>query len=68
MREMLSFLLALNLPVNIDAQKDPLPVLLLFAVAVVLLWFAVTAARRRDARRAAQGRRSDSWSRRPPRY
>jgi len=62
------YLLALSLPVNIDAQKDPLPALALFAVAVVLLWFLIVQARRRDARRAGSGRRSDTWSRRPPRY
>jgi hypothetical protein len=61
-------LLALSLPVKIDAQKDPVPALLLFAVAALLLWFLITLARRRDARRAGQGRRSDTWSRRPPRY
>jgi hypothetical protein len=59
---------ALSLPVNIDAQKNPVPALLLFALAAGLLWFAVAQARRRDARRAGQDRRSDTWSRRPPRY
>ena len=62
------YLLALSLPVKIDAQANPVPALLLFAVAALLLWFAVSQARRRDARRAGQGRRSDTWSRRPPRY
>ena len=62
------YLVALSLPVKIDAQKDPVPALLLFAVAAGLLWFAVTLARRRDARRAGRGHRSDTWSRRPPRY
>ena len=61
-------LLALSLPVKIDVQKDPVPALLLFALAGLLLWFLVTLARRRDARRAGQGRRTDTWSRRPPRY
>ena len=61
------YLLAVSLPVKIDAQKDPLPALLLFAVACALLWFAVTQARRRDARRTGRGRRSDPGSRRPPR-
>jgi hypothetical protein len=62
------YLLAVSLPVKIDAQKDPLPSLLLFAVACALLWFAVSQARRRDARRAGRSRRSDPGSRRPPRY
>ena len=61
-------LLALSLPVDIDAQKDPVPALLLFALAAGLLWFLVTLARRRDARRSGPVRRSDTWSRRPPRY
>ncbi len=68
MRVMHAYLLALSAPVNIDAQKNPMPALFLFAIAAGLLWFAVAQARRRDARRAGQGRRSDSWSRRPPRY
>jgi hypothetical protein len=63
-----AYLLALALPVKIDAQKNPVPAMLLFAVAAALLWFAIMQARRRDARRAGQGRRSDTWSRRPPRY
>ena len=63
-----AYLLALSLPVKIDAQKNPVPAMLLFAVVVALLWFLVMLARRRDARRAGQGRRSDTWSRRPPRY
>ena len=63
-----AYLLALSLPVKIDAQKNPVPAMLLFAVVVGLLWFLVMQARRRDARRAGQGRRSDTWSRRPPRY
>ena len=62
------YLLALSFPVKIDAQKDPVPALLLFAVAALLLWFLIAQTRRRDARRAGRGRRSDSWSRRPPRY
>ena len=63
------YLLALWFPVKIDAQQNPVPALLMFALAALLLWFAVTQARRRDARRAAgQGRRTDTWSRRPPRY
>jgi hypothetical protein len=62
------YLLAVSLPVKIDAQKDPVPALLLFAAACLLLWFAVAQARRRDARRAGRRRRSDTWSRRPPRY
>jgi hypothetical protein len=61
-----AYLLALSLPVKIDAQKDPVPAILLFLVAAGLLWFLITLARRRDARRT--GRRSDTWSRRPPRY
>jgi hypothetical protein len=63
-----AYLLALSLPVNIDAQKHPLSALLLFAIAAGLLWFAVAQTRRRDARRAGRSRRSDTWSRRPPRY
>ena len=63
-----AYLLALALPVKIDAQKHPVPAILLFAVAAAVLWFAITQARRRDARRAGRGRRSDTWSRRPPRY
>jgi hypothetical protein len=62
------YLLAVSLPVKIDAQKNPTPALFLFAVACVLLWFAVSQARRRDARRSGLRRRSGSWSRRPPRY
>jgi hypothetical protein len=62
------YVLALSLPVDIDVQKNPLPAILLFALAAGLLWFAVTQARRRDARRAARSRGSDTWSRRPPRY
>jgi hypothetical protein len=62
------YLLAVSLPVKIDAQKNPVPALLLFAVACMLLWFGIAQARRRDARRAGRGRRSDTWSRRPPRY
>jgi hypothetical protein len=65
---LLAYLLALALPVKIDAQKNPVPALMLFAVVVALLWFLVLQARRRDARRAGHGRRSDTWSRRPPRY
>ncbi|HTK17263.1 MAG TPA: hypothetical protein VL769_12775 [Acidimicrobiia bacterium] len=63
-----AYLLALSLPVKIDAQKNPVPALLLFAVAAALLWFLIAQARRRDARRAGRGRQSDPWSRRPPRY
>ena len=62
------YLLAVSLPVKIDAQKNPLPALLLFAVACALLWLAVSQARRRDERRAGRGRRQDSWSHRPRRY
>ena len=62
------YLLAVSLPIKIDAQKDPLPALLLFAVVCVLLWFLVAQARRRDARRSGRGRRSDSWSQRPRRF
>ncbi len=66
--EMHLVLLALTLPIDIDAQKNPLPAIFFFALAVALLWFLVTQARRRDARRAGQGRGQDTWSRRPPRY
>ena len=65
---LVAYLIAVSLPVKIDAQKNPVPALALFALAAGLLWFAIVAARRRDARRAGQGRRSDTWSRRPPRY
>ena len=67
-QHVVAYLLALQLPVKIDAQKNPLPALFLFAIVAGLLWFAVVQARRRDARKAGRGRRSDSWSRRPPRY
>jgi hypothetical protein len=60
--------LALSLPINIDAQKNPVPAILLFLLVAALLWFLVSQARRRDARRARQRGGSDSWSRRPPRY
>jgi hypothetical protein len=62
------YLLALSLPVKIDAQKNPLPAVFLFLLAAGLLWFLVVQARRRDARKAGRGRAGDSWSRRPPRY
>jgi hypothetical protein len=62
------YLLALSLPVNIDARKNPVPALLLFALVALLLWFAVAQARRREERRARQGGPRDTWSRRPPRY
>jgi hypothetical protein len=63
------YLVAVSLPVKIDAQKNPVPALLLFAVACLLLWFAIGQAKRREARReAGERRRSDTWSRRPPRY
>jgi hypothetical protein len=61
-------LLALSLPVKIDAQKDPLPAVFLFLLAAGFLWFLVVQARRRDARKARSGRNGDSWSRRPPRW
>ena len=61
------YLEAVSLPVKIDAQKDPIPALLLFALACLVLWFLVVQARRRDARRT-RGKRTDSWSRRPPRH
>jgi hypothetical protein len=56
------------LPINIDAQKNPVPAILLFLLAAALLWFLVAQARRRDVRRARQRGGSESWSRRPPRY
>ena len=63
------YLVAVSLPVKIDAQKNPVPALLLFGVACLLLWLAVGAARRREERKeSGRGRRSDTWSRRPPRY
>ncbi len=61
------YLLALSLPVKIDAQKNPLPAIFLFLLAAGLLWFLVVQARRRDARKARPARGGDSWSRRPPR-
>ena len=64
MRVMSLYPLAVSLPINIDAQKNPLPALLFFAIVVGLLWFGVSQARRRDARRAGRGRRDDSRSRR----
>ena len=59
-----------SLPVGIDAQKNPVPALLLFALVCFVLWFLVVQARRRDARRANRGDRDLSgWrSRQPPRY
>jgi hypothetical protein len=68
MYPLLAHLLALSLPVKLDAQKNPVPVLALFGLVVALWWFALAAARRRDARRAGRGRGSETWSRRPPRY
>jgi hypothetical protein len=65
---LVAHLLALSLPVKIDAQKNPLPALLLFALVAGLWWFLLAAARRRDARRAGRGRGSDTGFRRPPRY
>ena len=61
-------LLALSLPITIHAEENPVPALFLAAIIAVLLWFGVVQARRRDERRARQGRGSDTWSRRPPRY
>jgi hypothetical protein len=61
------YLLAVASPVKIDAQKSPVSALLMLAATGLLLWFLVAQARRRDARRAGP-RRSDTWSRRPPRY
>jgi hypothetical protein len=62
------YLLAVSLPVKIDAQKNPVPAILLFAVVSALLWFAMAQARHHDSRRSGPGRRSENWSRRPPRY
>lgn len=62
------YLVAVSLPVKIDAQTNPLPAILLFLVACALLWFFVSQARRRDARRSGRGPGSDTFSRRPPRY
>jgi hypothetical protein len=65
---MLWYLVAVTLPVRIDAQKDPIGPILAFAFACVVLWFLVSQARRRDARRA-RGRDLSGWrSRQPPRY
>jgi hypothetical protein len=60
------YLVAVSLPIKIDAQKNPTPAIFLFLVVCGLLWFAMAQARRRDARRSS--RRTDDWSRRPPRY
>lgn len=62
------YLLAVSLPVKIDAQKHPMSAVLLFLVASGLLWFLISQARRREARRDGNAKRSDTWSRRPPRY
>lgn len=61
---------AMSLPVGFDAQNNPVPAILLFALVSFALWFLVAQARRRDARRAKRGDRDLSgWrSRQPPRY
>ena len=64
---MLWYLGILSAPLAIDFQKSPVPALFLFAVASVLLWFAVGRARRRDERRA-RVRDLVQWRSRPPRY
>jgi len=57
-------------PVGFDAQRNPVPAILLFALVCFVLWFLVVQARRRDDRRAKRGDRDLSgWrSRQPPRY
>jgi len=63
------YLGAASMPVGIDAQKNPVPALLLFALVCFLLWFLVVQARRRDTRRANRDRDLSGWrSRQPPRY
>ena len=40
----------------IDAQKDPVPILLIVAALGVVLWLLIGQSNRRDARRAARDR------------
>lgn len=47
---------------NINAQKNPVPVLFIAAVVCGLLWFLVVQARRREMRKAARPPKSDGWS------
>ena len=57
------------MPIGFDAQQDPVPALLLFALVCLVLWFLVAQARRRDARKANRDRDLSGWrSRQPPRY
>jgi hypothetical protein len=43
-------LVAVNLPIKIDAQADPVPALLLAALVCLALWAMVSAMNRRDSR------------------
>ncbi len=65
------YLEATSMPIHIDAQKNPIPPVLIFIAACLVLWFVTGLARRRDERRA-RVRDLSQWtngrSRRPPRY
>jgi len=68
---MLWYLEALSMPIHIDAQKNPVPAVLIFVAACILLWFLTGLARHRDERRARVrdlSQHTDGRSRRPPRY
>jgi hypothetical protein len=47
--------------IGLNAQLDPVPVILLFALACLALWFFSAQARRRDARRASKDRDLSGW-------
>ena len=47
--------------IGLNAQRDPVPVILLFLLACLVLWFLVAQARRRDARRASKERDLSGW-------
>jgi hypothetical protein len=68
---MLWYLVALSMPINIDAQKHPLSAIFAFAAACLFVWFAVGRAKHRDERRA-RARNLSQWSQyrspKPPRY
>jgi hypothetical protein len=62
------FLLAVSMPIKIDAQNNPIPPLAIFAASCAILWLLTSQARKRDVRRA-RGRDLTAWrSRQPPRY
>jgi hypothetical protein len=64
----MTWYLAASSLLHIDAQKDPLPAIVVVAVICVLLYFLIGAARRREARRTSRGRDLSGWrSRMPPR-